>query len=65
MYFTATALINIRFPPGNITDISFVVQWDAAIKQSVDRYIVSVYRTDDRNPIQLVTVDETSYTVMD
>ena len=58
-----TAPVNIRFPPGSITDVSFVVQWDAVINQSVDRYIVSVYWTDRNNPIQSVTIDETSYTV--
>ena len=59
-----TAPVNIRFPPQSITDVSFVVQWDAVINQSVDRYIVSVYHTDDdRNPIQSVTVDQTSYAV--
>ena len=60
----STAPVNIRFPPRRIRDVSFVVQWDAVINQSVDRYIVSVYRADDdRNPIQSVTVNETSYTV--
>ena len=55
--------MNISFPPWSITDVSFVVQWDAVINQSVDRYIVSVYWTDRNNPIQSVTIDETSYTV--
>ena len=56
--------MNIRFPPQSITDVSFVVQWDAVINQSVDRYIVSVYRTNNNwDPIQSVNVDETSYTV--
>ena len=58
--------MNIRFPPQNVTDLSFVVQWDASINQSVDRYTVSVYRTDDdddRNLIQIVTVNETSCTI--
>ena len=58
-----TAPVNIRFPPGSITDVSFVVQWDAVINQSVDRYIVSMYWTGYRDPIQSVTVNETSYTV--
>ena len=59
-----TAPVSIRFPPQKITDVSFVVQWDAVINQSVDRYIVSVYRTDDdRNAIQSVTVNETLCTV--
>ena len=65
-YFTVlspAAPVNIRFPPQSITDVSFVVQWDTVINQSVDRYIVSVYWTDDGNPVQTVTVDETSYTV--
>ena len=63
-YLCSTAPVNIRFPPQSITDVSFVVQWDAVINQSVDRYMVSVYWTDDdRNPIQSVTVHETSYTV--
>ena len=57
------APVNIRFPLQNITDVSFVVQWDAVSNQSVDRYIVSVYWTDDENLIQTVTVNETSYTV--
>ena len=55
--------MNISFPPWSITDVSFVVQWDAVINQSVDRYIVSVYWTDRNNPIQSVTIDETSCTV--
>ena len=65
-YFTVSSLaapVNIRFPPQSITDVSFVVQWDAVINQSVDRYIISVYRTDNENPVQTVTVNETSYTV--
>ena len=65
-YFTVSspaAPVNIKFPPQSITDVSFVVQWDAVINQSVDRYIISVYRTDNENLIQSVTVDETSYTV--
>ena len=53
--------INIRFPVANITDISFVVQWDTVTNQSVDRYIVNW--TDGTNPIQTVTVNETSYNV--
>ena len=58
-----TAPENIRFPPQSITNISFVVQWDAVINQSVDKYIVLVYWTDKRNPIQRVTAEETSYTI--
>ena len=59
-----TAPVNIRFPPQSIRDVSFVVQWDAVINQSVDRYIVSVYQTDDdKNPMQSVTVNETLCTV--
>ena len=57
------APVNIRFPAQNITDVSFAVQWDAVINQSVNRYIVSVYWTSDWNPIKTVTADETSYTV--
>ena len=57
------APVNIRFPAQNITDVSFVVQWDAVINQSVNRYIVSVYWTNDWHPIKTVTADETSYTV--
>ena len=53
--------VNIRFPIEYITDISFVVQWDAVIDQSVDRYIVNW--TDGTNPIQTVTINETSYNV--
>ena len=58
-----TSPMNIRFPIENITDVSFVVQWDAVIDQSVDRYIVNW--TDRTNPIQTVTVNETyiSYNV--
>ena len=59
----AVAPVNIRFPAQNITDVSFAVQWDAVINQSVNRYIVSVYWTSDLNPIKTVTADETSYTV--
>ena len=44
-YLCSTAPMNIRIPLGNIRDVSFVVQWDAVINQSVDRYIVSVYWT--------------------
>ena len=62
-YLCSTAPMNIRIPLRNIRDVSFVVQWDAVINQSVDRYIVSVYWTDRHNPIQSVTVDQTSYTV--
>ena len=58
-----TVPVNIRFPPQSITDVSFVVQWDAVIEQSVDGYIVSVYWTDNRYHIQSVIVNETSYTV--
>ena len=53
--------MNIRFPPQSITDVSFVVQWDAVINQSVDRYVV--YWIDDSKPIQSVIVNETSCTV--
>ena len=58
------APVNIRFPPQSITDVSFVVQWDAVIDQSVDRYIVSVHRTNDSKHIRTVTVHgETTYNV--
>ena len=53
--------MNIRFPIQYITDVSFVVQWDAVTNQSVDRYIVNW--TDGTNLIQTVTVNETSYNV--
>ena len=33
------------------------------INQLIDTYVVSVYWTDRNNPIQSVTVDQTSYTV--
>ena len=63
LYFTVpySTPINIRFPVANITDVSFVVQWDAVINQSVDRYIVNW--TDGTNSIQTVTVNETSYNI--
>ena len=59
----ATVPVNIGFPPQNITDVSFVVQWDAVTNQCVDRYVVSVYWTDDVNLIRTVTVNETSCNV--
>ena len=63
MLLSFTAPVNIRFPSQSIADVSFVVQWDAIINQSVDRYIVSVYWIDNRKPIQSVTIHFTSYTV--
>ena len=59
MCFTVTPPA-IAFPKENITDISFVVQWDT-VNQSADRYILMW--TDGTTPIQSVTVDGTSYTV--
>ena len=56
-----TSPMNIGFPMEYITNVSFVVQWDAVINQSVDRYIVNW--TNGTNPIQIVTVNETSYNV--
>ena len=53
--------LNIRFPADHITDVSFVVQWDAVPNRSVDRYLVTW--TDGTNPIQIVTVNETSCSV--
>ena len=50
----------IAFPKENITDISFVVQWDT-LNQSANRYILMW--TDGTTPIQSVTVHGTSYTV--
>ena len=62
MLLSFTAPVNIRFPPQSITNVSFVVWWDAVI-QSVDRYIVSVHWTHDRYCTQSFTVHGTSYTV--
>ena len=53
--------MDIRFPTESITDTSFVVQWDAVTNHSVYGYIVNW--TDGANPIQTVTVNETSYKV--
>ena len=53
--------MNIRFPTESITDTSFVVQWDAVTNDSAHGYIVNW--TDGANPIQTVTVIETSYIV--
>ena len=64
LYFTAplpNPPMYIRFPVEYITDVSFIVQWDAVTNQSDDRYIVKW--TDGTNPIQIVTVNETSYNV--
>ena len=64
LYFIAlppTSPVKVRFPTENVTNLSFVVQWDAVNNQSDDRYIVSW--TDGTNPIQTVTVNETSCTV--
>ena len=64
MYICSAAPVNIGFPPQNITDVSFVVQWDAVVDQSVDRYIVSVQWTDTLFSVRSFTVyDGTSYTV--
>ena len=62
-YVYSTAPVNIRFPPQNITDVSFVVQWDAVSNQSIDGYIVSIHQTSNSKHIQTVTVDEISYNV--
>ena len=59
MCFTITPPA-IAFPKENITDISFVVQWET-VNQSADRYILMW--TDGTTPIQSVTVDGTLYTV--
>ena len=61
LYFTEFPPTNIRFPVEHITDVSFVVQWDAVISQSVISYVLTW--TDGTNPIQTVTVNETSYNV--
>ena len=53
--------MNIRFPTDKITNVSFVVQWDAIINQHVDRYIMKW--TDGTNPMQSVIVHMISYTV--
>ena len=66
LYFTAplpNPPMNIRFPVEYITDVSFIVQWDAVTNQFVDRYNIIVKWTDGTNPIQTVTVNETSCTV--
>ena len=64
-FVCSIAPVNIRFPPPSVTDVSFIVQWDAVINQSVDTYVVSVHWTDDRYKYrtQSVTVHGTSYTV--
>ena len=49
--------LNIRFSTDHITDVSFVVQWDAVTNPAVDRYLVTW--TDGTNPIQIVIVNET------
>ena len=54
--------MNIRFPADKITNVSFVVQWDAIINERVDRYIVNW--TDGTNPIQsVIIVHKVSLTV--
>ena len=53
--------MNIRFPADKITNVSFVVHWDAIINQPVDRYIVNW--TDGTNPMQTIIVHKISYTV--
>ena len=53
--------VKIEFSTDKITDVSFVVQWDAVINQSVDGYMVNW--TDGINHMQSVIVKETSYTV--
>ena len=64
MLLSFTAPVNIRFPPQSITDVSFVVQWDAVINQSVNRYIVSVHQTNNSKHIRTVTVHgKTTYNV--
>ena len=63
MSLSFTVPMNIRFPSQNITDVSFVVQWDAVVNQSVNRYIVSVHWTDDSYHIRTPTIYETTYTV--
>ena len=63
MLLSFTAPVNIRFPTQSITNISFVVQWDAVINQSVNGYIVSVHWTDERYRKRSFTVQGTSYTV--
>ena len=50
--------MNIGF---QTTNVSIAVQWDAIIKQPVDRYIVNW--TDGTNPIQSVIVHKISYIV--
>ena len=58
---SVTTPMNIRFPADKITNVSFVVLWDAIINQSVDRFIVNW--SDGTNPIQSVIVHKISYTV--
>ena len=58
---TIPAPVKIEFPTDKITDVSFVVQWDAVINQSVDRYIVNW--SDGTNPVESVVIHNTSYTV--
>ena len=59
---SATTPMNIRFPADEITNVSFVVQWDAISNQFVDRYIVNW--TDGTNRMQSVIVHKIFYTVI-
>ena len=55
------APMNIRFPPDNITNESFVIQWDAVNDFFAVNYTVTWYRGD--NEIGMASVDEPPYTV--
>jgi len=54
--------MNIRFPTDNITDASFVVQWDAVNNHIDGSYIITW--SIGTNPIQTATVNHVSYTVI-
>jgi len=54
--------MNIRFPTENITDVSFVVQWDAVINHPGVSYTVTW--SNETGPIQTANVNDTSYTVI-
>ena len=55
--------MNVAVPKQNVTDVSFVVQWDAVVDQSDVRYEVIWIVNDNLLRGFTTTVTETSYTV--